>query len=103
MRIDIIFLHRKLQIDNRYDKSYTEAMKTAISIPDPIFKEAEGLAHRLGISRSQLYAKAVAEYTKSRETENITNTLNDLYASQDDKLDDLLSSMQFESLQQDEW
>jgi len=37
-------------------------MKIAISIPDPIFQAAEGLAHRLGISRSELYAEALAEY-----------------------------------------
>lgn len=33
------------------------AMKTAISIPDPIFEAAEGFARRLGMSRSELYAR----------------------------------------------
>jgi len=47
-------------------------MKTAISIPDPIFQAAEGLAHCLGISRSELYAKAVAEYMKSHKNKNVT-------------------------------
>jgi len=37
-------------------------MKTAISIPDPLFDAAEDVADRLGVSRSQLYAKALAEY-----------------------------------------
>jgi len=78
-------------------------MKTAISIPDPIFNEAEGLASRLGISRSQLYAKAVAEYTKSRQSVNITEALNKVYSKQGNKLDDTLSSMQFKSIQQEEW
>ena len=32
-------------------------MKTAISIPDEVFVAAEGLAERLGVSRSQLYLK----------------------------------------------
>lgn len=78
-------------------------MKTAISIPDTIFKEAEGLAHRLGISRSQLYSKAIAEYTKSRQSVNITEALNKVYSKQDGKLDDELSSMQLESIQQEDW
>ena len=78
-------------------------MKTAISIPDPIFNEAEGLAHRLGISRSQLYAKAVAEYTKLRKTENITEILNKVYSEEDTTLEKELSFMQFESVAKEEW
>jgi metal-responsive CopG/Arc/MetJ family transcriptional regulator len=78
-------------------------MKTAISIPDPIFNEAESLANRLGISRSQLYAKAVAEYTKSRQSVNITETLNKVYSKQNNELDKELSSMQFDSIQKEEW
>ena len=78
-------------------------MKTAISIPDQIFNDAEGLAIRLGISRSQLYAKAVAEYTKLRKTENITEILNKVYSVEDSTLDKELSSMQFGSLGKDGW
>ena len=37
-------------------------MKTAISIPDPLFKEAERLTKRLRIPRSQLYARALEDY-----------------------------------------
>ena len=36
-------------------------MKTAVSLPDEVFDEAEHLAKRLKISRSELYAKALAE------------------------------------------
>ena len=78
-------------------------MKTAISIPDPIFNEAEGLAHRLGMSRSQLYAKAVEEYTKLRNTENITEKLNELYSTKNISLDNELATMQFQSLEKEEW
>jgi len=78
-------------------------MKTAISIPDPIFNEAEGLAHRLGMSRSQLYAKAVEEYTKLRKTENITEMLNEVYSTGNTSLDSELASMQFQSLEKEEW
>ncbi|EIJ36932.1 hypothetical protein Thini_4454 [Thiothrix nivea DSM 5205] len=37
-------------------------MKTAISIPDPVFQAAELFARHFGISRSELYTKAVEEY-----------------------------------------
>lgn len=39
---------------------YTAAMKTAISLPDDLFARAEQLAARRGVSRSQLYAEAIA-------------------------------------------
>jgi antitoxin MazE6 len=42
-----------------YNLSYTVGMKTAISIPDDVFEQAERYAKRLGVSRSELYARAV--------------------------------------------
>lgn len=41
---------------------YTFAMKTAISLPDELFTRAERAAASRGVSRSQLYATAVARY-----------------------------------------
>ena len=41
-------------------------MKTAVSIPDTVFKSAERLAERLGVSRSELYARAVEAYTRQQ-------------------------------------
>jgi len=35
-------------------------MKTAISLPDKLFESADALARRLGLSRSQLVATALA-------------------------------------------
>lgn len=53
-------------------------MKTAISIPDKVFQEAEKLAKRLKKSRSQLYAEAVAEYTARHDSDEITESWNRL-------------------------
>src|ERR1041384_6218880 len=50
-----------LGVAARYNPGYTRGMKTAISIPDSIFHDADALAKRLGISRSELYARAVAD------------------------------------------
>src|SRR6266511_1777128 len=41
---------------------YTTGMKTAISIPDDVFEEAERLATELQTSRSQLYSRALQEF-----------------------------------------
>lgn len=40
-------------------------MKTAISLPDSIFKEAESLTKKLGVSRSELYTKALKAYLRN--------------------------------------
>ena len=78
-------------------------MKTAISIPDPIFQAAEGLAHRLGMSRSQLYAKAVAEYMNAHKNQNVTKILDEIYQDESSLLDDEIHSMQSQSLAKEEW
>ncbi|NOY62443.1 MAG: hypothetical protein GXP10_04690 [Gammaproteobacteria bacterium] len=78
-------------------------MKTAISIPDPIFQAAEGLAHRLGISRSELYAEAVAEYMKSHKNRNVTKKLNEIYGDEPSSLDEELHAMQVRSIVKEEW
>ena len=57
-------------------------MKTAISIPDAVFKSADALAARLGVSRSELYASAVAEYVAKHQDAKVTERLNAVYATQ---------------------
>ncbi len=78
-------------------------MKTAISIPDQLFQAAEGLANRLGVSRSQLYSEAISEYTKSHKNQNVTEILNQVYKNESTSLDDGLLSMQSQSISKEEW
>ena len=58
-------------------------MKTAISIPDRIYFEAETTAQNLGISRSALYLNALTEYLKKNNRKNITKKLNEVYGDAD--------------------
>ena len=51
-------------------------MKTAISLPDKIFQEAERYAQRTKKSRSQLYSEAVAEYLARHSPDQVTETMN---------------------------
>ncbi len=60
-------------------------MKTAVSIPDRVFQSAEKLAVRLGVSRSELYAKAVAALVEKHREDVITSQLNELYGSDGEK------------------
>jgi predicted transcriptional regulator len=47
-------------------------MKTAVSIPDDVFADAERLASRLQTSRSQLYARAIAEFVARHDDDRVT-------------------------------
>ena len=57
-------------------------MKTAIPIPDWVFQAAEGLAQRLGMSRSKIYSNAILEFTKYYKNKNITEQLNSVYSNE---------------------
>lgn len=51
-------------------------MKTAISLPDVVFRAAERQARRSRKSRSQLYAEALAEYLNRHAPEEVTDAMN---------------------------
>ncbi|MBT4519405.1 MAG: hypothetical protein HOC23_05315 [Halieaceae bacterium] len=78
-------------------------MKTAISVPDEVFEAADRAAKKLGVSRSELYSTAVYEYIERHRVEDVTSRLNDLYASENSKLDENLGLMQGRSLNNEDW
>lgn len=61
---------------------YTQGMKTAISIPDDVFEDAERLARRLGHSRSQLYSRALREFVARYEPDHVTAALDVIVANE---------------------
>ena len=78
-------------------------MKTAISIPDSIFNAAESLAKRLGMSRSELFCKAVESYIESHKHDKIKEVLDELYAEESSDLDESLVYLQSASLEKEDW
>ncbi|WP_420632472.1 ChpI protein [Candidatus Palauibacter sp.] len=77
-------------------------MKTAISVPDELFVSADSLAKRMRISRSELYATAVAEYVAKHRSEDVTARLNAVYADLSSEVDHALRRAQARSVA-DEW
>ncbi|XDD49683.1 ChpI protein [Leptospira sp. WS92.C1] len=73
-------------------------MKTAISIPDELFKTAEKTAKKLGIPRSQLFAKALEEFIQSHSKESITEKLNKVYSSKSKETKNNIADLSVESL-----
>lgn len=72
-------------------------------MPDDLFRVAEAVARRLRVSRSELYATAVAEYLKRQQDNAITERLNEVYARRPAKLDSGLHRAQVKSLERDTW
>ena len=78
-------------------------MKTAISLPDSIFEEAEALARQLGVSRSELYTKALKAYLRKYNRNQMLNQLNKVYSEESSELDPVLAKLQFMSLPREDW
>lgn len=78
-------------------------MKTAISLPDSVFEEAEGLARQLGVSRSELYTEALKAYLKKYNRDKMLHKLNQVYSKQPSELDPMVAKMQFISLPREDW
>lgn len=73
-------------------------MKVALSIPDALFESAETLTKRLGVSRSRLYATALAEFVAKSRGRKITERLNAVYESEDSRLPPAVRRLQSRSL-----
>ena len=53
-------------------------MKIAVSVPDALYERAEEFAARLGMKRSQLYARAVEEFLLTHDEDAVTAALDAL-------------------------
>jgi len=78
-------------------------MKTAVSIPDPIFERVESLARRLSKTRSQLYAEALEEYAVRHDPDTVTERLNAVVDSLENDEDRFVTETANHVLSQVEW
>lgn len=80
-------------------------MKTAVSIPDRVFESAEKLAARLGVTRSELYARALAALVEKHREDVITAQLNEIYgpAGERSSLEPDLVRLQSASVSREKW
>lgn len=94
---------RLLQLAKAEVAGYTFGMKTAISIPDKIFHDAERLSRRLKKSRSQIYADAVTEYIARHDPEAVTEAMNRVCEQMSDYPDPAISGAARRTLEDVEW
>jgi len=60
-------------------------VKTAVSIQDSIFREVDVLAHKIHISRSNLFERAIEDFLKKQKNQQIFQQLNTAYGDQPDR------------------
>jgi predicted transcriptional regulator len=78
-------------------------VKTAVSVPDDLFRAAELAARSLRVSRSRLYATALSEFLNRRQAGAVTERLNEVYSRRPAKVDSALHRAQLRSLEKDSW
>jgi len=78
-------------------------MKTAVSIPDELFRRAERLARRAKKSRSQLFTDAVREYVARHAPDEVTEAMDRVCTDLGRPTDKLVSSAARRILERTEW
>lgn len=78
-------------------------MKTAISIPDELFTQAEATARKLGLSRSELYSRAVRTFVEQHARADVTTLLNEVYGVEESALESPFRRAQAGALEPDGW
>ncbi|HVR11360.1 MAG TPA: hypothetical protein VMW75_25170 [Thermoanaerobaculia bacterium] len=78
-------------------------MKTAISIPDEVFAEAERLAAELQTSRSRLYSRALREFVARHSPDRVTEAMNRVVDEVGSEVDDFTRRASKRILEQVEW
>ncbi len=78
-------------------------MKTAVSIPDDVFEDADRLAHRLGHSRSQLYSRALREFVARHEPSSVTAALDAVVAEEEPSIDAFVARAGRRTVARSDW
>ncbi|MGQ0736845.1 MAG: hypothetical protein ACT4QD_24735 [Acidobacteriota bacterium] len=74
-----------------------------MSIPEDLFDSAELLGKRLGVSRSRLYATALAEFLAKHKGRKTTERLNRLYGEEESRLETPVRRLQTRSIAGESW
>ena len=78
-------------------------MKTAVSIPDEIFEQADRLARRAGQTRSYVFSQALREYVARHSPEEVTQAMDEVCEAVGDQLDPFTAIAARRTLERIEW
>jgi antitoxin component of RelBE/YafQ-DinJ toxin-antitoxin module len=78
-------------------------MKTAISIDDKVYQNAEETAELMGLTRSRFYTLAIEEYARNHNLDTITERLNRYYDKHETAIDDDIKQAAYELFSREDW
>ena len=78
-------------------------MKTAISLPDQLFEQADRLARRLDLTRSELYRRALEDYLSRHLPDRVTRALDHLAEELDTRPDAFVSKAALRVMDRQDW
>jgi len=78
-------------------------MKTAISLPDPVFEAADNLANKYKISRSELYVMALDKFIRENQDTETTRQINEFIEMHGQPVDDLFTESSLRDMRKVEW
>ena|ERR1044071_97278 len=90
-------------LDPRSLGGHTLGMKTAVSIPDDVFEDAERLATELQTSRSQLYSRALQEFVARHAPDRLTEAMDRVVDAVGGEVDEFSQRASRRVLEQIEW
>ena len=93
----------KLACGTHQRSGYTPGMKTAVSVPDDVFQSAEHLVRRTGMSRSEVYSRALREYVARHAPDEVTQALNDMIQAAGESDASFSTEAARRILESDEW
>lgn len=82
---------------------HTFGMKTAVSIPDQVFQDAERLARRAKKSRSQVFSEALKEYVARHAPDEVTEAMDRAVALVGETPDKFMTAAARRVLERTEW
>ena len=78
-------------------------MKTAVSIPDQVFEQAERLARRTRKSRSHVFSSALREYVARHSPDEVTEAMDRVCADVSTEGDPFVARAARGVLEHSEW
>jgi predicted transcriptional regulator len=78
-------------------------MKTAVSVPDDLFRGVERLARRTKQSRSKLFSDALREYLARHAADEVTEAVDRVCTELGDTQDQFASAAARRALERSEW
>ncbi len=80
--------------------------KTAISLTESLFEQADALAEEMNISRSQLFSIAVEEFIERHQNQKMLEALNEVYQDGPDASEQQIlreAKPKYRQMLEDEW